>query len=190
MLAGGAVGVVVALCFLGCAAAIESPAAIGSPAVEAPAVRTDLHITSMFSDWPAVSGESAGDRHCELYCGIESIGGRALPCAASYRCSFELHNPNGERITRALRFGPMADCMVEATSWGTLCTRWSGDMPVGWYRATMRCDGGAEDAFEFQVESSHAAGFSIPSALWRESNRCPERPAFEKRAAVPRTNGE
>ena len=138
----------------------------------------------MLSDRPSVVGESAGDGQCELYCGIASGAGQGLPCDASYHCSFDLEDPDGGHFGRVWRFGPMADCMVGATSWGTVCVRWSSDMPVGWYRATLRCAGSSEVVFEFQVESSQPTGFSIPSALWRESNRCPERPAFEKPQSV------
>lgn len=143
----------------------------------------------MLSDRPAVVGESAGDGICELYCGIASTAGPGLPCEASYPCSFELEHPDGTRTAREWRFGPMADCMVGATSWGTVCMRWSGDMPAGWYRATLRCGGSSDVVFDFQVDSSQPTGFSIPSELWRESNRCPERPAFEKKVAAE-TRGE
>lgn len=150
-----------------------------------PAVAPVVEVSDLLYDQskaPPAVGEPAGDGVCELYCGIGLIESEQwIPACSSYSCTFTLTTPDGRSLNRSITFGPRVDGMEKPSGSGTVCTSWSESLPPGWYHATLECDGSSSVAtLDLLVSASSAAGFDIPSHLWRGVNHCPARPEFGK----------
>jgi hypothetical protein len=160
-----------------------TPVLSQQPDCPRPAIAPVIEITDMLFDpaeVPPQPGEPAGDGVCELYCGIAVADEHSfIPACSSYPCTFTLSTAGVEIRRRPLTFGPRYDGMAEPTSTGTVCIEWSESFEPGWYHATLECaDSAIRAEFDLQISRSRVRGFDIPPTLWRDTNRCPARPAF------------